>query len=86
MSRHNPYNIQLQISRLFQQGQSFFAPIKVQDWLRERGQNPADYDIKFHQQPAPPGSQEVIQVQIELKRKDGQPTDAWLQQELNQQS
>ncbi|MEB3294801.1 MAG: hypothetical protein VKJ24_16725 [Synechococcales bacterium] len=86
MPRHNPYSIQLQISRLFQQGQSFFAPIKVQDWLRERGHDPADYDIQFHQQPAPAGSKEVIQVRIELKRKDGQPTDEWLQQELNQQS
>jgi hypothetical protein len=32
----NPYTLQMQITRLFDQGQSFFATIKVQDWLKER--------------------------------------------------
>ena len=40
MGRINPYTLQMQITRLFDQGQSFFATIKVQDWLKERKHNP----------------------------------------------
>ncbi len=83
MGRLNPYTLQMQITRMFAEGQSFFATVKVQDWLKERNQNPADYDIIFHQKPAPPGSNEVIAVEIELRRKDGQPVDPWLQEEAN---
>ncbi|MBD2314246.1 hypothetical protein H6G20_21485 [Desertifilum sp. FACHB-1129] len=83
MPRFQPYSIQMQIARMFAEGQSFFALTRVQDWLRERNQNPADYEIIFHQKPAPPGSQEVIQIEIELKRKDGQPVDEWLLAEVN---
>ncbi|NES97176.1 MAG: hypothetical protein F6K32_18450 [Desertifilum sp. SIO1I2] len=83
MPRFQPYSIQMQIARMFAEGQSFFALTRVQDWLTERNQNPADYEIIFHQKPAPPGSQEVIQIEIELKRKDGQPVDEWLLAEVN---
>ena len=83
MARFTPYNLQLQVSRMFQQGQSFFAITKVQDWLKERQQDPNAYDILFHQKPAPPGSGEVMVVEIELRRKDGQPVDEWLQQQAN---
>lgn len=83
MPRHNPYNLQMEITRLFEQGQSFFATIKVQDWLKQRNENPADYDILFHQKPAPPGSKAVMTVEIELRRKDGQPVDPWLQGQAN---
>ena len=83
MGRLNPYTLQMQITRLFEQGQSFFATLKVQDWLRERKEDPANYEIIFHQKPAPPGSNEVIAVEIELRRRDGQPVDPWLQQEAN---
>ncbi|MBD2307555.1 hypothetical protein H6G17_18950 [Chroococcidiopsis sp. FACHB-1243] len=83
MPRHNPYNLQMEITRLFEQGQSFFATIKVQDWLKQRNENPADYDILFHQKPAPPSSKAVIAVEIELRRKDGQPVDPWLQEQAN---
>ncbi|PSB04370.1 hypothetical protein [Merismopedia glauca] len=83
MARINPYTIRLQVTRMFQEGQSFFATIKVQDWLRERQQDPADYEILFHKKPAPPGSREVITVEIELRRRDGKPVDAWLQEEVN---
>ncbi len=83
MPRHNPYTLQMQITRMFEQGQSFFATIKVQDWLKERNQNPADYDIIFHKRPAPPGSKEVMMIEIELRRKDGQPVDPWLQEQAN---
>ena len=86
MARLNPYTLQMQITRLFEQGQSFFAPPKVQDWLRERNENPNDYEIIFHEKPAPPGSQKVMVIEIELRRKDGQPTDSWLQQEVNRHS
>lgn len=32
MGRLNPYNLQMQITQMFTQGQSFFALTKVQDW------------------------------------------------------
>jgi len=83
MPRFNPYTLQLQITRMFEQGQSLFATMKVQDWLRERNEDPAAYEILFHQKPAPPGSSEVMVVEIELRRRDGQPVDTWLQQEVN---
>jgi len=38
---------------MFEQGQSLFATMKVQDWL-ERNQNPADYEITI-KNPAPLG-------------------------------
>lgn len=83
MGRLNPYTLQMQITRMYEQGQSFFAKMKVQDWLRERNQDPADYDIIFHQKPAPPGSANIIAIEIELRRKDGQPVDPWLQEQAN---
>ncbi len=83
MPRFNPYTLQMQITRMFEQGQSFFTTLKVQDWLRERNQEPADYDIIFHQKPAPPGSDAVIDIEIELRRKDGKPVDPWLQEQAN---
>jgi hypothetical protein len=86
MARFNPYTLQLQITRMFEQGQSLFATMKVQDWLKERNEDPNAYDILFHQKPAPPGSGEVLVVEIELRRKDGQAVDPWLQQEVNRSS
>ncbi|MFM7408818.1 MAG: hypothetical protein ACKO3K_19720 [Cuspidothrix sp.] len=85
MGRLNPYNLQMQITQMFTQGQSFFALTKVQDWLKEHNQNPLEYEVIFHQKPAPPGSKEVIVIEIELKRKDGQPVDPWLQGQINAQ-
>ncbi|MFM6200521.1 MAG: hypothetical protein ACKPE1_15520, partial [Dolichospermum sp.] len=70
MSRINPYRLQMQITQMFAQGQSFFALTKVQDWLKEHNQNPSDYEIIFHKKPAPPGSKEVMIIEIELKRQD----------------
>lgn len=86
MGRLNPFSLQMQITQMFEQGQSFFAAIKVQDWLKEHNKNPADYDILFHQKPAPPGSKAVMVVEIELRRKDGQPVDTWLQEQANLQA
>jgi hypothetical protein len=83
MARLDPYTLQLQITRLFEQGQSFFATVKVQDWLREHNQDPGAYKILFHQKPAEPGSGQTIAIEIELQRQDGQPVDGWLQQEVN---
>ena len=83
MGRLNPYTLQMQITRMFEQGQSLFATMKVQDWLKERNQNPADYKIIFHQKPAPPGSKEVMVVEIQLRRRDGEPVDPWLQEQAN---
>ncbi len=86
MARINPYNLQMQITRLFQEGQGIFAPIKVQDWLRSNNHNPEEYDILFHKKPAPPGSQLVMIIEIELRRKDDQPVDPWLQEQVNLRS
>ncbi len=83
MGRLNPYSLQMQIGRMFEQGQGLFATTKVQEWLKERNHNPADYDIIFHQKPAPVGSGQVMVVEIELRRKDGQPVDPWLQEQAN---
>jgi hypothetical protein len=33
MPRFSPYDLNLQINRMFEQGQSFFATMKVEDWL-----------------------------------------------------
>jgi len=44
--------MQMQITRMFEQGQSLFATMKVQDY-EERNQNPADYEIIFNQNPLP---------------------------------
>ena len=83
MPRINPFTLQMEVTRMFGQGQAFFATLKVQDWLKERNEDPAAYDILFHQKSAPPGSGQVTVVEIELRRKDGQPVDAWLQEEAN---
>lgn len=83
MARLDPYNLRMQISRMFEQGQSLFANFKVEDWLRERGHDPNDYLILFHQKPAPIGSSSKVLVEIELRRKDGQPVDSELQADVN---
>ena len=54
MPRQTPYNLQMQLTRMYRDGQSFFAKIKVQEWLKERQEDPAQYDIIMHQRPAPP--------------------------------
>jgi len=84
MPRFNPYTLQMQITRMFEQGQSMFATMKVQEWLKERKEDPNAYEILFHQKPAPPGSGQVMVVEIELRRRDGQPVDPWLQEQVNQ--
>jgi hypothetical protein len=83
MPRLNLYSLSMQISRMFEQGQSLFCTIKVQDWLKQRNENPNDYDIIFHKKPAPPESGLINMIEIELRRKDGQPVDPWLQTEVN---
>ena len=86
MPQVNPFTLRMQVTRMFEQGQSLFAEIKVQDWLKERNHNPKDYLIRFHQKMAPVGSNSSVIVEIELIRKDGQIVDEWLQQEINRQS
>lgn len=83
MPRINPFTLQMQITRLFEQGQSFFATTKVQDWLRERNEDPEMYTVQFHERLAPPGEEAAMVIEIELQRRDGQPVDAWLQAEAN---
>ncbi len=83
MAKYTPYSLQLQISRMFQEGQSLFASMKVQSWLKERNENAADYEISFTKRPANPGSREVQIVDIHLKRKDGEPVADWLLQQLS---
>jgi hypothetical protein len=86
MPQVNPFTIRMQVARMFEQGQSFFAEIKVQDWLKERNYNPQDYVIRFHQKMAPVGTSSSVNLEIELVRRDGQPVDEWLLQEINRQS
>jgi hypothetical protein len=86
MARLDPYTLQMQISRMFEQGQSFFCTLKVQDWLRERNEDPTTYDIIFHQKAAPQGSNRPTMIEIELRRRDGEAVDPWLLQELNRTS
>jgi hypothetical protein len=83
MAQHNPHSIQLQINRMFESGQSLFAKTKVEDWLKQRNEDPADYEIIFKKQPAAVGSRAVMAIAIELKRQDGQPVDEWLLAQLN---
>ncbi|MBD2187462.1 hypothetical protein [Pseudanabaena mucicola] len=86
MPQVNPFTIRMQVSRMFEQGQSLFAELKVQDWLKERNHRPQDYLIHFHQKMAPVGSNSSTSIEIELVRKDGQPVDEWLLQEIRRQS
>lgn len=86
MPRLNPFSLQMQITRMFEQGQSFFATTRVQDWLREHNEDPNLYDITFQQKPAPPGTNQVMVIEISLSRRDGQPVDGWLQEEINRWS
>ncbi len=83
MAQLNPHSIQLQISRMFESGQSLFALTKMQDWLKQRNENPADYDITFLKQPAPPGSGLVSMIKIQLQRKDGAEVEKWILDHLN---
>jgi len=64
---------------MFEQGQSLFATMKV-DWLEERNQIQL-YEI-ISIKTRSPGSNEVMVVEIELRRRDGQP-DPWLQEQAN---
>jgi hypothetical protein len=79
----NPFTLRMQITRMFEQGQSLFAEIKVQDWLRDRNHNPKEYVIRFNQKIAPVGTNSAMTVEIQLSRKDGNPVDEWLLQEIN---
>jgi hypothetical protein len=83
MSQHNPHSIQLQINRMFESGQCLFAKTKVDDWLKQRNEDPLDYEIIFNKIPAPVGSRAVMTTQLELQRKDGDPVDEWLLAQLN---
>lgn len=83
MARLNIHSLSMQISRMFEQGQSFFCEIKVQDWLRERNENPEEYEISFAEQPAPPESGLIIMREIKLRRKDGQPVEEWITEDIN---
>lgn len=86
MSQLNPHSIQLQISRMFESGQSLFALTKMQDWLKQRNEDPADYEITFLRQPAPAGSGLVVSIKIQLQRKDGADVEQWILDHLNDAS
>jgi hypothetical protein len=83
MPRLNIHSLRMQISRMHEMGQSFFCAVKVQDWLKQRNEDPNDYEIIFHQKPAPPGTGLVMMVEVELRRKDGESVNPWLQEEVN---
>jgi hypothetical protein len=83
MPRYNPFTLQMQLTRMYRDGQSFFAKIKLQEWLKERNEDPANYEIILREQPAPPGAKEAMTIAVDLCRLDGQPVDPWLLQEIN---
>ena len=83
MARINPYTLQMQITRMFEQNQSFFALNKVNDWLLERQENPHDYEVIFHKKEPISETGLSVNIFIELKRKDGEEVDPWLQEEIN---
>jgi len=80
MPQTNPFNLRLQVDRLLEQGQPFFAEIKVKDWLKERDHNPSDYTILFQSKITETGTRTT---EIKLQRQDGEPVDEWLQAEVN---
>jgi hypothetical protein len=84
MARFSPYSLELQITRLFKDGQSFFAVSKVEQWLLERGEDPLRYTITFNKEPAPAGSELPFLIKTELKRKDGQAVEDWLLKQLQE--
>jgi hypothetical protein len=57
MARFSPYSLQLQITRLFKDGQSLFASSKVEQFL----------------------------IETVLKRRDGQPVEDWVIQQIQEQ-
>lgn len=56
--------------------------LEIQDWLRQHNEDPAAYAIELRQKPISPGSNKAV-VEIELRRRDGQPVDLGLQQGVN---
>jgi hypothetical protein len=86
MARFSPYSLQLQITRLFKDGQSFFATSKVEQWLLERGEDPQAYRIAFHRRPAPTESDLPFIIETELQRRDGKPVEDWLLKQLIEQA
>jgi hypothetical protein len=68
---------------MFESGQSLFARTKVEDWLKQRNEDPFDYEIIFDKKPAAVGSRAVMAIEIQLQRKDGQAVDEWLLGQLN---
>ncbi|MFM2430858.1 MAG: hypothetical protein RLZZ511_2071 [Cyanobacteriota bacterium] len=83
MPRHQSFNLPMQLARMYRDGQSFFAKIKVEEWLRARHEDPNDYDITLTAQPSAPGASDPIQVIVELRRRDGAPVEPWLLEALN---
>lgn len=85
MARFSPYSLQLQLTRLFRDGQSFFAVSKVEQWLIEKGEDPLSYLISFQKQPAPKDSEMPFLIEVQLKRRDGQPVDPWVLEQIKEQ-
>jgi len=55
---------------------------QIQDWLRQRQEDPAAYEINLRPQSAASGSNKTT-LEIELRRQDGQPVNLELSQALN---
>lgn len=79
-------SLSMQLAQMYEQGQSFFTTLKVQDWLKLHNQDPEDYEVVLHQKPAPPGSKATLLIEVELHRKDGEAVDPWLLAEANRQA
>ena len=86
MARFSPYSLQLQLTRMFRDGQSFFAVSKVEQWLLEKGEDPLGYQISFQKQPAPAGSEMPYLIEVQLKRRNGKPVDEWILEQLQERA
>ena len=83
MARLNPYSLRMELTRMVEQGQVFFTIPRVEDWLREHHLDPTEYDIGLVEEMAPPESGRVKLIRVDLKRRDGQPVDPGVLEEIN---
>lgn len=83
MARFNPHSLRMELTRMVEQGQVFFALPRIETWLQERQLDPTEFDIGFIEEMAPPDSGYIKLIRVDLKRRDGQPVDPWVLEELN---
>ncbi len=83
MARFNPHSLRMELTRMVEQGQVFFTLPRIETWLQERQLDPTEFDISLIEEMAPLESGRVKLIRVDLKRKDGQPVEPWLLEEIN---